>query len=60
MAQWVRNPAAVALVTEEAQVQSLAGCSRLKDPALLQLLGQNCGSDSVPGLGTSICHRCGH
>ena len=38
MAQWIKNLTAVAQVTEEAQVQSLAWCSRLKDLALSQLL----------------------
>ena len=34
MAQWVKNPTAVAQVTAEAQVQSPAPHSGLKDPAL--------------------------
>ena len=37
VAQWVRNPTAVAQVTAEARVQSLAWCSGLKDGALPQL-----------------------
>ena len=32
MVQWVKNLTAVTLVAAEAQVQSLAGCSGLKDP----------------------------
>ena len=34
--QWVRNLTAVAQVAGEAQVQSLAWCSGLKHPVLLQ------------------------
>ena len=37
MAQWVKNPTAVAQVTAEAWVRSLAQCSELKDPVLPQL-----------------------
>ena len=37
MAQWVKNPTAVAQVSTEAQVQSLAWHSGLKDLELLQL-----------------------
>ena len=37
MAQWVKNLIAVAWVTVEVQVQSLAWWSGLKDPVLLQL-----------------------
>ena len=37
LAQWVKNPIAVAWVTTETQVQSSAQCSGLKDLALLQL-----------------------
>ena len=37
MAQWVKNPAAVAWVPAEAQVSPPAPCSGLKDPVLLQL-----------------------
>ena len=36
MAQWVKNPTAAAQVAAEAQVQSPAQGSGLKDPALLQ------------------------
>ena len=49
-----KDPSAVAQVTVEAQVWSLAWCSGLKDLVLLQLFRFN------PGLGTSICHGCGH
>ena len=55
MVQWVKNLNAVAQVAEETQVRSMAQCSGLKDPALLQC----CRMDSVPGLGMSICCRCG-
>ena len=37
MAQWVKNPAAVAQVTEETQIQSLTWSIGLKDLALPQL-----------------------
>ena len=55
MAQWVKN------LTAAAQVQSPAWCSGLKHPALPQLQHKlQFSSDSVPGLGASICHRCNH
>ena len=58
--QWVKNPTEAAQVAEEAQVQSLARYKGLlTDPVLPQLSG-SCGSDSIPGPETSICHRCGH
>ena len=41
VAQWVRNPTAVAWVTAEAWVGSLAQSSELKDPALPQLQGMS-------------------
>ena len=44
MMQWVKNPTVI--VTAEVQVRSLAQCVK----------GQNCGLDSVPDPGTSICH----
>ena len=37
MAPWVKNLTAAVWVTVEVQVQCLAQCSGLKDPALLQL-----------------------
>ena len=37
MAQWVKNPTAVAQVAAGAQDPSLAQCSGLKNPALPQL-----------------------
>ena len=37
MVQWVKNPTAMTQVTVEAQVQSQAQCSGLKDLALPQL-----------------------
>ena len=45
-------PNAVAWVTAEDQVQSPALCSGLKDHSY--------GLDSIPGLGTSICHGYSH
>ena len=38
MADWVKNPIAVAQLAVEVWVQSLAWCSELKDPVLLWLL----------------------
>ena len=37
MVLWVKNLTAVALVAAEVQVQSLARCGGLEDPALLRL-----------------------
>ena len=59
--QQVKNLTTVTPVATKAQVQSPAWCSGLKDSVLLQLgIVCSCGWDSVPGLGTSICHKCGH
>ena len=59
--QWVNNLTAAAPVTVEALVQSLAPCSGLKDPVLLQLgVGHSGSSDLIPRLQTSICCRYGH
>ena len=52
VAQWVNNLTAAAWDTV-VWVQSLAGCSGLKDLALN--LCCSCGLDSIPGPGTSIC-----
>ena len=58
MAQWVKNPAAVAWVTVETGVGSLPQHSALKTQCCHSYhVGRHCGSDSVPGLGTSICHE---
>ena len=46
MVQWVKNPTAMAEVAVEVQVESLAWCSRLKDPVLPQLW---LGFDAWPG-----------
>ena len=40
MVQWVKNLTAAAQVIAEAWVQSLAWCSTLNNPALLQLQSQ--------------------
>lgn len=53
MAQWVMNPTTVAQVSAEAQIRSWH--SGLKTGSR-----GHCGSDSVPGLGTSVCHACSH
>ena len=55
MVQWVKNPTAAAGVAAEVLLRSPAWCSGLRI--------QHCrsfGSDSFPGLGTSICCGCGH
>ena len=36
MARWIKNPSASTQVAKEVQVQSLDGCSGLKDAVLLQ------------------------
>ena len=46
MAQWVKDSTAVAWVAMEVRVQSLAHCSRLKDPAMTKLWFR---SDPWPG-----------
>ena len=57
MAHWVKNLTTGAQVAAEAWVQSLAWLSRLKDPVLPQLWHRSwLGSDSILGLGNSICH----
>ena len=62
MACGLRILIAVAQVTVEVWVQSLAQHSGLKGSsvATAAVLGCSCGSDSTPGLGTSMYHRCGH
>ena len=47
--QWVKNLAVVGSI--------LVWCHGLKD---LCGVGRTCGSDLVRGLGTSMCHGCGH
>ena len=61
MVNWFKNLIAVALVPAEVRVRSPARCSGLKDLAWphKQYMSQ-LHLDSIPGLGTSICHRCGH
>ena len=60
VAQWVKNLIAVAGVAAEVLVWSPARHSGLKEPAWLQRydIGHSCGSDSIPGPGTSIGLRC--
>ena len=61
VAQWVKNLTAAAQVTAEVWVQSLAQCNGLKDLALSELQYRSqLGSDSVPSLETSICHKSSH
>ena len=60
MMQWVKNPTAATKVDAFKWVQFMAWLRGLKDPTLVHLIVHSCGSDSVPGLGTSICHGCSH
>ena len=60
MTQWVKNPTTAAQVAAEVQVQSLA--SLIPGPVqwvkgsdvAVAVTGHSCGSDSIPGPGTSI------
>ena len=52
MAQWVKNQV-TQWVAAEVQVQSLCWCSGIR---VRHCYG--CNSDTIPGLGISICHRC--
>ena len=54
MAQWVKNLTGAAEVTEETQVQPLDWQLWIKASGSI-VLGY--GSDSMPGTGTSTCHR---
>ena len=59
VAQWVKNPTAVAWVIAELRILSPAQCSGLSIRHCYSYgIVHHCGSDSVPGPGTSICHRC--
>ena len=61
MVQWVKNPTAAAEVNEEVQGQYLSWPSGLKDLTLPQLqLVCSGSSDSISGMGTSICCGCSH
>ena len=54
MVQWFKNPTVEAWVATEAQVQSLAQCTHLKNPASPQhsySVGHSCSLDLTPGLG---------
>ena len=59
--RWVKNPTAVARVAAEARVWSPVLYSGLRIWHCHSCgVGCSCISDSVPGSGTSICHRCSH
>ena len=58
--QQVKDLTAVAQVAAEAWVQSLAWhgvCLRIW-LCCSYVVGHSCGLDSIPGPGTSMCHRC--
>ena len=56
MAQGVKDMSVMAAVVW-AQVQSSASCSGLRIWCCRNCgIGCSCSSDSIPGLGTSICH----
>ena len=64
MAQKVKDPVlsqVAAQVTDEGQVQPPAQYSGLRIQSCGSCgVGHTCGSDSIPGLETSLCLRCGH
>ena len=61
MVPWIKNLTAEAWVAVAVRVQPPAWHSGLKDLVLQQLWHRlHCGLDSVPSLGTSICHGCSH
>ena len=61
MVQEGKNPIAVAWLTAEVGVQSLAQHSGLKILHCYSCsVGHSCGSDSVSGLRTSICRQGSH
>ena len=52
LTQWVKDPVlpqAVAKIADVAQIKCCCGCG----------VGWHYSSNSTPGLGSSICHRCG-
>lgn len=55
MAQGAKNPTAADQLVAEVPIPSPAQCSGLQIRHC-----RCCGSYSVPGLGTSVCHECGH
>ena len=58
MAQWVKEPTALALVAVEARIPGLGPW--VKDLVLLQLWHRlQLRLDSIPGPGTSICREYG-
>ena len=59
MVQWVKNPPAVAQVIVEVQVKILSQTQSIWH-CCSKSVGYSCGSDSLPGLGTSICCRCNY
>ena len=58
MALWVKNPAAVAWISKGLHLglaQWVKGSSIAAAATCF-----SCGLELIPGLGTSICLRCGH
>ena len=55
MAQWVENPTATAWVATKHRFDPQPGTVGLRIQHV-----HSCSLDSFCGLGTSICHGCGH
>ena len=61
MVQWVKNLTAMTQFATEVRVFSPDQHSGFKDQHFHSCgIGRSCGSDSIPGLGSSIGSRCGH
>ena len=56
MAQWVKNPTAVAQMTEEAEVQSPSQCSGIKDLLLLAAVVYVVGTAWIQSLAQELPH----
>ena len=56
MVQWTKNLTAEARVPVEVKIRSLTQHKWVKGSGV----GSTYSLDSIPGLGTSICHGCSH